>query len=258
VSFLDDIAKAPASPQLETLEEARAKVDPGLTLDEYTLARMVYSEGASGTPVELCCLADAAYNQARAAGRTIHAYATNGNGFGQQDRTRPVSTARAPGPRHVHAALAVLRRRPWFGIPMLAPPPARGIARGARRFLSPRAQLALSKQDRSRWCPPLAVLERWSFNAPWSDRSTCSVGKPGPRSGWEEWVGPIPGVDPWRQMFMRPATSLHAQLYREARQVIESGGTYKGRDPGASAELGELALVVVGLGIAAAAAGGVT
>lgn len=256
MSYLDDIAKTPREPRLETIEEARKVLgDPSLTLDEYTLARMVNSEGDTGTATELCCLADAGVNQARAQGRSLYDYATGGQGYGPQGGARQVATTRAPGPRHVKAALAVLRRRPFFGIPGIAPPPARGIARGARRFLSPRAQLALSKQDITKWCPPIAVLEKWAFGAGWADRSACRPGAPGPRSQWEEWVGPIPGVDPWRQMFMRPATALHASLYAEARRIIQSSGTYKGREP--AAELVELGLLVVGLAAAAAAAGGI-
>lgn len=267
MSFLADIAATPATPQLETLAEARAKVDPGLTLDEYTLARMVYSEHARGSAVELCCLADAGFNKARADGSSLYQYATGGLGFGGQGGARQVSTARAPTPRHIKAALAVLRRRPWMGIPGLAPPPARGIARGARRFFDPRAQLALHRQDPVKNCPPLAILERWCFGKPWfiandgerararaaGDPRGCALSGAG--RPVEEWVGPIEGVDPYELMLLRPASALHASLYREARRVIESLGSYKGSAPGA--ELGDIALVVIGLGIAAAAAGGI-
>lgn len=252
MSFLDDIARAPTKPQLETIEEARKVTgDPSLSLDEYTLARMVYSEHASGSPVELCCLADAAANKAAAEGRSIHLYATGGAGFGAQGGARQVSTARAPTPRHIKAALAVLRNRWWF-----LPPPARGIAKGARRFFDPRAQLKLSQdQGTGKFAPPLVVLRRWTYDLAWVNRAELELGtRRG--SNQEEWVGPIPGVDPYELMLMRPKTALQDSLYAEAVKVIESRGAYKGRMPTVG-ELGAVALVVLGLGLAAAAAGGV-
>lgn len=268
MSFLDDIAAAKMSPQFHSLEAAQ-QAFPGLTRDEYTLARMVYSEHASGSPVELCCLADAGVNKAQADGHSLYQYATGGLGYGAQGGARQVSTARSPAPRHVKAALAVLRRSSWLGIPWLAPPPARGIARDARRFLDPRAQLARHIKEPRTNCPPLAVLERWCFAKPWlvadsgerlalrsrGDARGCALGPAGSPSRQEEWVGPIPGVDPYELMLVRPRTSLHAQAYVEAKKIIETRGSYKGRAPGGGAELGELALVVVGLSIAATAAG---
>lgn len=273
MSYLDDIAKADASTRLETLEEARAKADKSLTLDEYTLARMVYSEHASGSPTELVCLADAGANKAEAEGRSIYLYATNGSGYGAQGERsdaggkRPVSTARAPTPRHVAAALAVLRGSTLFGLP-IGKAPARGIAKGARRFFDPRTQDKLHqdyKAGRSggkvHSCSALGLLKAWTFDRPYCGGSRCCSDGAPPSSGrngssQEEWVGPIEGVDPYELMLMRPKSALQEQLYAEAVKVIESRGSYKGHMPiGLPPAVVHLALLVVGLSIAARAGG---
>jgi hypothetical protein len=214
VSYLDDIARTPTEPRFRTLAEAQ-RVFPELSLDEYTLARVINSEHGCGSPTEMTAIGDADVNKAAATGRSIYQHATAGAGYGAQgDAGRPVSTARAPGPRHVAAALAVLRG------------PARGISRGARRYLDPRTQLKLSQENISKWCPPLSVLAKWSFGADWNPRR-CEVAKPGPQRNWEEWVGPIDGVDPYELMLLRPATEEHTRRYAEAVEVVRSRGGYR-------------------------------
>lgn len=230
MSYLDDIARASKTPTFSTLEAAQ-KMFPGLTLDAYTMARVINSEYGSGSAVELCAIGDADLNKANAAGKSIYQHATNGSGYGAQgDRAggggdRPVSSARAPGPRHVMAALAVLGGA------------ARGISRGARRYFDPNAMnkgFAAYRSGTSTKvisCSAIGLLEAWTFARPSCGGSRCCAnGLPvaGPDgSGQEEWVGPIEGVNPYELMLMRPATSQQSALYATARQVIESRGSYR-------------------------------
>jgi hypothetical protein len=250
VLSLHHIAAAPTRPLLEDLAEAQL-IFRDLTVDEYTLARAIASEDFSAGTTTLLCLGDVACNAAADERRTVHDYATRGNGYGAQgdgSPKRPISTARPPAPRHVHAAIALLRgpRLPFFGLRLPLRPPARGIARGATRFFSPSAQEALHKQRGvGDYCPPLAHLKRWTYALKVVSRNNgdCQLGTVR-GSGQLEWVGPIKGVDPWRQMFMRPATGAQDALYAEARRVIETRGAYQGRDPiGVSDVVAVLALV---------------
>ena len=243
MGFLEDIGAAPATPTYPTRSNAVALV-ADLTLEEYALARVIYSEYGSGSPVELCCVGDATIGQARASGRELVDHITAGTGvFGSQGsggaggRKRPVSSARNPGPRHVRAALALLRGKLWG----LANPPARGIARGARRYLSPHAQLASHRRNVASHCHPLVILERWTYALPWGS-TRCSLGD---KRGTDqvEWVGPIAGVDAWELMLFRKATPQQDALYAAARRLIDSEGADQS-GPGPVAPLIELALVV--------------
>jgi hypothetical protein len=217
---LGKIAAAPLSPTFTSLEKARA-YNAALTRAEYALARVVASEaGPKGTPTEMACLADATLNHA--GGRELEQHVTASLGFGAQDG-RPFSTAQSPGPRHIEAALAVLRR----GLFGLLSPPMRGVVRGADRFLSPRAQDDLAGRGSAKHCPALVILERWTFDRAFADRSRCTLSaKNGPDQ--REWIGLVAGVDSYRQMFLRPATAAQAALYADARRVIESRGQYQG------------------------------
>lgn len=252
MGYLDDIGAAATTPTLGSLDAARSKVLADLNEEEYALARVIASEYASGSPTELCCIGDADINKARASGRPLIDHITAGTGvFGSQGsdgagaRRRPVSSARAPGPRHVLAAVALLRAR-FFGF---IDPPARGISRGARRYFDPRAQLSSHRSNSSTHCHPLVILERWTYALPWGP-TRCSLGtKRGPDQ--EEWVGPIAGVNAYELMLMRPAGRQQDALYAAARRVIESQGLDQSSGPSPAMPLIELALVV---GLAAAAA----
>jgi hypothetical protein len=243
VGYLETIAAASTSPTYSSLESARASVSD-LTLIEYGLARVIASEHAKGSPAEICCIGDATINGAKAAGRDLLDHITAGSSqFGSQGsvgagaRKRPVSSARSPGARHIRAALALLRGR-FFG---LVDPPARGISRGARRFFDPRAQLALSKSG-TKHCPPLVILERWTYALPWGP-TRCTLGtKRG--TGQEEWVGPIVGIDAYELMLFRPAGRQQDALYAAARRVIESQGLEQ-TGPSSAQPLVELLLVVI-------------
>lgn len=239
------IAAAPLSPSYGTHEAARAYA-PDLTLDEYALARVVASEHGRGTPTEMGCIADASVNHA--AGAPLFAHVTAGRGFGAQEG-RPMSTRLPPGPRHIEAARAVLRRS-FFGA---LSPALQGVARSARRYISPRSQQGSFSEGSSKHCPALVILERWTYAKEWANRSRCELSATRGR-GQLEWVGPIPGVDPWTLMLFRPATLAQDALYADARRVIESGGSYKGR----LRPLGAAELLAVGALIAAAQLGRLT
>lgn len=252
MSYLDDIARTPTSPRFDSLEAAKRHF-PDLTLDEYTLARVINSEHGRGGPVELVAIGDADVNKAQATGRSIFQHATGGSGqYGPQDNVRPVSSARSPGPRHVKAALAVTRG------------PARGIARGARRYFDPRVMDIGYRAYRAGTstkvisCSALGVLEAWTFSRPrCGGNRCCANGLPVPApngSGQEEWVGPIHGVDAYELMLMRPKTADQAELYAMARQVITSRGRYSpAGQPGGGAGSG----LVAAVGLLALAGAGV-
>lgn len=206
----------------ELLAEARA-VDASITLDEYTLARVIASEHASGAPAELACIGDADLNRAAADRLSLLDHVTGRTGrYGRQRTPRPVATSRDPRVRHLRAARALLSGE------------ARGVARGAVRYFDPRTQLAMWNKAERTYCHPLAILESWTFRAPLqpvSERSTddkgrvlCGVGKR--RSGGQQWVGTIEGVDAYELMLLRPATGLIEQQarYAEAKALIESRG----------------------------------
>lgn len=249
---LERIARLPSSPRLETLEEARELVRD-LTPDEYALARVINSEADSRPTIEQACIADATVNDARARGKGLFAYITGGTGaFGEQGGVHKQSSARPPGPRHVEVALCTVRTRATV-LPFVAPPFA-GIAKGARQYLNPRVQDVLNKRDGSSTaCPPLAILESWTYSRKIVSREDNGCQLATKRGGGQlEWVGPIAGVDPWNLMLMRPATAAQDRLYAEAVKVIESRGSYKGKGlPLAPVEL----LLVAGL-IGAAYLGG--
>lgn len=241
MAWRDDIAAAPTSPLLYTLDAARAQVDSDTSEDEYTLARMIASEDFSGSPTTLACLGDAEVNRAEDKGQSVTAHATGGQGYGSQGGARPVSTARPPAPRHLLTARLLLRGFWFIGAP------ARGVSHGARLFFSPSAQLSLMQSHGiESYCPPDVILKRWTYSLPWGS-TRCSLGSTR-GSGQMEWVGPIDGVDPWRQMFLRPRTSQQDFLYSEALKVIESRGSYKGSAP----PIVDPVLLVVVLGLAGA------
>lgn len=206
--------------------EAQARV-PGITRDEYTLARILSSEYGSGPTLAVLAIGDATLNRAQAEGRSVFDHATQGNGYGRQGANprRPVSTSLDPLMRHVRAAQALTRGG------------QRGFSRGARRFFDPRVQYAcwskpttcvpngsaagtLNKSQH-----PLVVLDSWCWGKSTGkcdrdelNRYRCEHGPR--RAPVEEWVGPIAGIDAWELMLMRPATAEHGARYEQATQFI--------------------------------------
>lgn len=252
-TYLEDLAAVPTSPTYSSLAAAQASVGD-LTLEEYALARVIYSEYASGTPQELCAVGDATINGAKAAHRDLLDHVTAGtNVFGEQGsagasgRKRPVSTARSPGPRHIRASLALLRGRFWG----VVDPPARGISLGARRYFSASGQLSSHRKNPGTHCHPLVILERWTYSYSWGP-TRCSLDRSKRGRDQQEWVGPIPGVNAYALMLMRPAGRQQDALYNAAKRVIDTAGADQSGPPlGPAAPLVELLVVVA----AAAAAG---
>jgi hypothetical protein len=217
---------------------------------------VVASEHRGGTPSELCCIADATVNQARAAGHELVDHLTAGTGnYGAQasdgvgGRKRPMSSARAPGERHIRAALAVIRP----GFLGIIDAPARGISRGARKYFDPRAQHASHRANPGTHCHPLVILERWTYSLPWG-ATRCSLGTA--RGGGQlEWIGPIGGVNAFELMLLRPAGRQQDALYAAARHVIESQGLEQ-TGPSKAVPIVELLIVVAFAAAAAALAAG--
>lgn len=218
------VVQAPA----DLLSSARRTI-PGMSLDEYTLARVISSEFGSGSRAAQLALADADCNRAESAGRTVTVHATGGTGaYGSQGvGGRPVSTARDPSVAHGRLAVEVLSG----GV--------RGISRGATHYFDARAQWYCHSnpnacKPRGSTKPglhqhPLAVLESWCFRRvrgkcgmDASGRYVCAYG---PRMGeLAEWVGQIAGINPFDLMLLRPSPSpSHAASYAAARKVIEAG-----------------------------------
>ncbi len=241
------------------LAQARQQT-PTLTMHEYALARVMASEVGGGTPQELVAIGDVTANLG---GVNLFRWITDGTGrFGKQGQSsgrgnRQVSSRQDPGPRHIVAALSVLR--PGFslhGLPVigailgnLVGGPARGFTRGATKFFSPRAQ---GNSCTDTHPSALSLLKRWTYDLSWKNRATCELGS---RRGLSqrEWVGPIAGIDAYRQMLFRPATGAQDRNYELAKRVIESRGADQPAPeatPIAGADLVALLAIFGGLAVA--------
>lgn len=211
------------------LAQARAAArDSSITIDELAGARLAASEYGGGSLVELATIVDAEVNRAQKAGRSLFDSLTRGAGFGRQGQgsKRPASTRLDPEFRHIWAARAVL-----VGM-------ARGMARGAVAFFNP----AVMDKAHAAWragrgsiptsCDALGLLELWSFDRPRLGDSACPFDSSKVGRQTRAWVGPIPGVDPWRLMLMAPAEPgpAHFGAYVEARKVIEKGRALVGQE----------------------------
>ncbi len=214
---------------MRLLAQARAAARVAdLTLDEYTLAAVMASENGNASAETIACIGDAELNHAEAKGVSVFQRCTGGTGrFGKQSGPRPVSTRLAPSQRHVLCALALTRTG---GSVAFGRGPARGIARGARRYYDVRTQYAMWLKGDRNHCHPLVILERWTYNKPWAGartvdaqgRAVCKLAsKPGAGAG-EEWVGPISGVDAWHLMLLRPGTAARDAQYAAARAFIQA------------------------------------
>ena len=228
----------------ELLAQAR-RLDADVTLEEYTLARVMYSENGSGPAVHLLCIGDADVNRAERKRVSVFKHATGGTSrFGQQGvGGRPVSTRFDPTVRTLRAARFILSGD------------ARGITRGGTHYYDPRTQLAMWAKGDPHYCHPLAILESWTFSRPIVRRTTddegrrvCELGDS--NGGGMEWVGAIDGVDAWDLMVLktRSTAASQARHYEEARAVIESRGATQPTDNT------ELVALVAAAGVAAAAA----
>lgn len=214
------------------LAEARRVVGDGLTLDEYTLARVIASEGGREPRPHQLAIGDADITRARAHGRSIFAHATGGSGrYGRQGYgtpKRPVSTTVDPSRSHLEVARELLGGKAgWTG--------------GATAYYNPAVQYSCWARPTScvprdvagalnRNQHPLDVLEKWSYARAVSNcgrdpqqRYRCTLGPKSSTAGME-WVGPLNGVDAYRLMLFRPTRGpRHEELTAQARLVITSG-----------------------------------
>lgn len=209
------------SPEVLLAHARAAARDSSITLDELAGARLAASEYGGGSLVELAAIIDSEANRAQKAGRSLFDSLTRGAGFGRQGQgsKRPASTRLDPEFRHLWAARAVL-----VGM-------ARGIARGAVAFFNP----ATMDKTHAAWkagrgsiptsCDALGLLELWSFDRPRLGDAACPFDPSKVGRQTRAWVGPIPDVDPWHLMLMKPADpgAEHFGAYVAARKEIEKG-----------------------------------
>jgi hypothetical protein len=195
----------------ELLEQARAN-DPTVSLEELTAARLIASEHDSGTETEWAAIVASELNRADRKGMTLYESLTLDGRFGRQGRKTSRGNTRASTRRDSSIAQLRIARKVLSG-------ELRGIAKGAQRFFDPRSQ------DRGSYrCNALEILEKWSFDYP-RGTGRCFRRRAGRRP--VEWVGPVPGIDPYRLMLFRPARLPlgpdHAQRFEAARDVILQG-----------------------------------
>lgn len=205
------------------LAQAR-KVDPTITLDELTVSRLIASE-SNGSLQEQACIGDAELNRAERKGRSVTTHLTGGtNVYGAQGGIRPAATRQHSTRRHLAIARAVMHGD------------SRGISRGAERFFSPRVQDRLHAKykagltpGRVHSCRAQGTLRAWSFDLPECEPYRCcgdgmppKDAAPGPRP--DAWVGDIPGVDAYEQMFMKPSSygDEHDASFAAASEIIRS------------------------------------
>ena len=220
-STVGDRGRVREAPDVLLAQARAAARDPSITLDELAGARLAASEYGGGSLVELATIVDAEVNRAEKAGRSLFDSLTRGAGFGRQGQgsKRPASTRLDPEFRHLWAARAVL-----VGM-------ARGIARGAVAFFNP----AVMDSTHAAWkagrgsiptsCDALGLLEVWSYDRPRLGDAACPFDPSRVGPSTHAWVGPIPDVDPWRLMLMKPAApgAEHFGAYVAARKEIEKG-----------------------------------
>lgn len=235
------------------LLEAARRIDGKLTQDEYTLARVVASEAGNEPQAHQLAIAACDFNRAQQANSSIHNTSTGRSGkYGTQDTVRPVSTRLDPTLAHVFVARQVIAGR-------------RIVAPDAIYYFNPRTQYACWAKPRE--CTggkpglnfnqhPDAILLKWSFNVKATgscsrdelDRYRCPYGTPaGPKN---QWVGQIPGIDPWRLMvFGTKPTADHQKRFEEAKAVIAAGmkGTSSAYVEGVKKALGDPALIAAGI-----------
>lgn len=230
-----------------TLLDAARRIGGAMTLDEYTLARIIASEMGSGSPEELLCVGDCDLERARRKGRSVFEHATGGTGrYGSQKAPRPVATSRDPYVRQLRAVRI-----------LLGAGGARGIARGGTQYYDPKTQLALWRDGRA--SHPLVILDRWTYARPWKTRGrdaegrmVDTLGDPGELADQLEWCGPIDGVNAWELMLFRRRTtaSYQASAYEDARALIESHGANQPSAPEDDARNNRLTIAALSLGVA--------
>ena len=178
--------------------------EAGVSVDVYSLARMVASEDYSATPETHLCLAETAYNKAKLRGQSVTRLLTYSSKsahntlYGEQAAGRWASTRVDPNGKHIAAAEAALS--------------GTSLANGATDFFDPATQDGGIQGD-----------HMLRMNSEDYIRGRDGEGL--------HWVGPIAGVDPTRQMFFSRNSpySLDDGL---AAARGESGGGSHGEESG--------------------------
>lgn len=179
----------------------------GVNVDVYSCARMIASEDGSANGYVLLALAEAIRNRARAANMTITRRLTisskneSAGKYSEQAAGKFASTRVDPTYRHVVAALAAIND-------------GTNLTEGATSFFDPRSQdggvqgghvLRLGSED--------FIRERYSEGL--------------------AWVGPLPGIDPYKLMLFGPyggathdATLLALEQGRAGDSIIPNVPRY--------------------------------
>lgn len=192
--------------------------DASLDVNTYALARMLSSEENSGSAEVLLALAEAARNQAARRGRSVYSlltsskYPSRAGRFGAQ-KGAWASTRLDPNGRHVAAAQVALGGSDFTG--------------GARDFFDPRTQDGGVQ---------LGEALRLTSEQYIADRAKEGL----------FWVGPLPGIDPYKLMLFRDG---HGDV-GEALAVLEHGRG-GGSAGGGGAVLALLLIVGVALAVGA-------
>lgn len=184
----------------------------GLDLNTYALARMVQSEMGSASALNLLVLAESARNEARHRGQSVsslllHSTMARANGlFSEQAAGKWASTRLDPNERHAAAARAALED-------------GSDLIRGARDFFDPKSQ-----DSGQQGAHKLRIT------------SEQYIAKNAARH--LQWVGEIPGIDPYRLMVFGDVSGTVDQ--EPALAVLQ-----RGREGIASAKGGGALLVIL-------------
>lgn len=182
---VDSTGIVPCAPEsMRAKAEARVKAlglyprSRSLSLDAYTIARVIRSEAGSGSIPEKVLMATSTIARAALDGDPISKIAMkDGKRYGKQSGTNP-AVASSKDPTWEEIAIAEMALTGVFG----------GFGGGATHYFSPRIMDAWHKDGRTK--------DRWGTYATWTDGWGSS------KWGYA-WVGPVPGIDHNEQFLMK-------------------------------------------------------
>lgn len=209
----------------EVLWRQAQRVIPDISLDEYSLARVIASEAGRRPSAERLVVGSCDVNRARRKGVSLAVHITRAGRYGSQGVGGRLQSSRLdPGEEHARDAMRIVREK-------------RDDARGGTVYFNPRTQWACFSRPTE--CAvtgglnhsqhPEAIVTSWSYvvkrgtcGRDAQKRYVCPYGKPtGTRM---QWVGPIVGVDPWQLMvFAETATAAHEAMTQQALQIVREG-----------------------------------
>lgn len=210
----------------EVLLAQAQRVVPGITADEYSLARVIASEAGSRPEAEQLVIAACDSNRARSARLSLLAHIARGGKYGAQGTGGRLQSSRLdPTEQHARLAMRVVREKldPTGGAEIYFNPAVQW-----RCHTHPRECSVVGELNRNQ--SPEAVVRSWSYimerrscGRDASERYVCVYGPPTGRRN--QWVGPIRGIDPWRLMVFRRGAdeATHEERTRAALEVIAAG-----------------------------------